>query len=187
MKLFRCFLAILLVCGLSSFAKADQADFHMGVLDPDPQLDYTLVTGAPFTVTFGACPANITADGCFTGYNDTNGIISTLDMTFTNTPALGSQPATCDTDVPGSLFGAASCNLVDNVYILDFSGGSGIGSGQFFFITETGVPADDFPTGDATVTITPEPESLALFSTGLGMLGLSLARRRGSLLRVFKR
>jgi hypothetical protein len=193
MKMFRCLLAIALVCELTGVAKANPIDFHMGVLDPVPQPTYTLVDGTtPFAVAFGACPSNIVADGCFTGYNDTKDVTFTsLHITFTNTTSndpsdqinfLNGQTPTCDTNSPQSLFSNASCSLSpdETTYILDFFGGLGIAPGQFFFITEIGPVPNAFQGGIAEVSSVPEPNTVLLLSTGMAMIGLIIIRRRGT-------
>jgi hypothetical protein len=181
MRISRCLFVVALIFGLSGLAKAD-ADFHMTVLDPPTALDYTLVDGSPFDVTFSSCPANIVADGCFTGYNDTTDLTFTsLDIAFSDTGGLGGQNATCDTSSSQSLFADSTCTSptpANDMYNLLFFGGSGIAPGQLFFIAETGVAPEDFPSGTATVGVTPEPSSIVLLATGIGMLGLFFVNRR---------
>ncbi|WP_263366813.1 PEP-CTERM sorting domain-containing protein [Edaphobacter bradus] len=192
MKVFRYLFVAILALGFSGLAKADVVDFHMGVLDPPSQLNYSDITGNTFPVTFGACPdflsdAGIT--GCFTGLNDTSFTFTSLNMIFTNGPGLGGQPATCDTAVPGSVFGGADCFLSPDGthYVLDFFGGSGIAPDTFFFITETGPAPDAFGTGEAIANV-PEPGTVLLFSTGIiAMFGLlAIRQQRGSVLSAIR-
>jgi hypothetical protein len=197
MKMLHCVLAIALACGLTGMAKADPIDFQMGVLDPPAQLTFTQIDGTtPFTVSFGACPSDISATGCFTGYNTSNVTFTSLDITFANTTSatdpsddidyLNGQTPTCNTSIPGSLFSSASCSLSadDTTYTLDFSGGTGIAPGAFFFITETGPTPAAFGDGIGEVATTPEPNSVLLLSTGMAMVGLVIVRRRGAGARI---
>jgi hypothetical protein len=185
MKVFFSFIAVVLLCGLSSRAGATPIDFKMGVLDPNPQLSYTSISdpASSFPVSFSTCPTDISADGCFTGYNDTTDLFTSLDLTFANNSVLNGQTPTCDTSVAKSLFGNSSCtyNKLTSTYLLNFFGGTGIAPGAFFFITESGVnPPAGFGTGIGTVGIVPEPSSVVLMATGLMlMLGFFFATGRG--------
>jgi hypothetical protein len=186
MKLLQYLLAIALVCVLAGVAKADPLDFKMGVLDPASGANVTYVDNdsTPFAVAFSPCPINISANGCFTGYNESDVTFTSLDITFANTTSasdptdmtdyLNGQTPTCNTSEPGSLFSSASCSLSpdDTTYTLDFSGGSGIAPGAFFIITESGPLPSAFQDGMAEVAATPEPNSALLLSTGMAMVGL---------------
>lgn len=197
MKVFRCLFAIALVCGLTSLvAKADPVDFKASVLD-GPVTGFDITSLAPFPVIFGTCPTSITGDGCFLGINKTGVAITTLSLIFPDTGALGGQPVTCDTSVPGSIFSSANCSLSNNgtIYTLDFSGGSippctmshhddegdddddhpTCGS---FYIVETGVDPSVFPEGTGIPNAVPEPDTMLLLSTGIATMGTLIARRR---------
>lgn len=190
MKYLRAIFVLALFCGLSSFALADDIDFHMSVLDPPQQLNYTSIDNTdPFAVSFSACPQIIQATACFTGFNDTNQTFTSLSLIFDNSTNpndpndfvnfLNGQTPNCDTTPVASLFGTATCSLnpQETEYLLNFSGGSGIAPGQFFFIAETGPTAAAFGVGSGVVGITPEPDSLLLFATGVMMAGLFLFRQ----------
>lgn len=190
MKAFRAILALALLCGFSSLALADDIDFHMSVLDPPQQLNYTSIDNTdPFAVSFSACPQIIKATACFTGFNDTNQTFTSLNLIFDNSTNpqdpndfinfLNGQTPNCDTTPALSLFASAACSLntAETQYLLNFSGGSGIAPGQFFFIAETGPTAAAFGVGEGVVGITPEPDSLLLFATGIMMAGLFFFRQ----------
>ena len=87
MKIFRCFLALVLLCGLMGTAKADVLDFQFSIQDPLPvTLTETLVfANTPFAVAFGACQLGEAANGCFYGLNKSTVTLTTLDITFINT------------------------------------------------------------------------------------------------------
>jgi hypothetical protein len=190
MKSLRAIFVLALFCGFSSLALADDIDFHMSVLDPPQQLNYTSIDNTdPFAVSFSACPQIIKATACFTGFNDTEQTFTSLSLVFDNstnpkdpndfTNFLNGQTPTCDTTPAASLFGTATCSLnpEETEYLLNFSGGSGIAPGQFFFIAETGPTAAAFGVGTGVVGITPEPDSLLLFATGVMMAGLFFFRQ----------
>jgi hypothetical protein len=198
MKLLQYLLAIALVCVSAGVAKADPIDFKTGVLDPPslPSVTYIDNDSTPFAVSFGACPIDVVADGCFDGFNESNVTFTSLDISFANTTSssdptdvtdyLNGQTPTCETSEPGSLFSSASCSLSpDNTtYVLDFTGGAGIAPGAFFIITETGPVPSAFQDGMAEVATTPEPNSILLLSTGMAMIGLVIVRRRGVAARI---
>lgn len=198
MKCLRFLIAIALACGFTGLAGASTIDFTMSILDPPPQLSYTLVDGtAPFAVSFGVCPPNIVASGCFTGFNETTSVTFTnLSMVFANTTSvtnptdyvnfLNGQTPNCITTPSASLFSSSSCVLSPNLttYQLDFFNGIGIKPGTFFFITETGPTPGAFGTGQGTVGVTPEPSSILLLSTGILMAGLFFIRQRGRTVRT---
>lgn len=184
MKVFCCFIALLLFFGFTGAAKASSIDFGMRVLDPSG-FSGTTVTSDAFPVTFSACPTTSLGEGCFFGLNGTSDTFTSLDMTFPNNSFLNGQTAGCDTSVSGSLFGSSSCGLVGSNYQLDFSGGTGIAPNAVFIISETGVTPADFPVGSAIVGVTPEPDSLLLMSTGLiCMLAFMFGTERGRALRA---
>jgi hypothetical protein len=190
MKIFRCFLALVLLCGLMGTAKADVLDFQFSIQDPLPvTLTETLVfANTPFAVAFGACQLGEAANGCFYGLNKSTVTLTTLDITFINTigPAdspdfLNSQPADCVTTVAGSQFSEAPiCGLSsDNkTYDLFFRGTPGIAPDTVFTIEEVGPNPDAFQGGSAIANETPEPGSIVLMSSGAAFFGMLLRKYR---------
>jgi hypothetical protein len=190
MKLAHCFLAIAMVFGLTGAAMADQADFHMVVLDP-PGFNTVPVFTTPFTVSFSACaagqlPTNTVGsyEGCFSGVNRTGEDWTGLELVFGNNAALNGQPAGCALDGGGAdLFAAPSpdaCGLQNgSEYVLIYTGG-GIENNENFVIAEDGVDPSDFPdiTVSVTTAATPEPESIWLLATGIVMIGFYFAHQR---------
>jgi hypothetical protein len=201
MKVFRCLLVLVLICGFTGFAKADTADFQQGVLDPPPMNPTPIYGTGPFSITFSACPTGYNFDGCFEGQNLSGMTFKSLQLTYPNTPTLGGQPVSCNTTLVGSIFTNAVCFLSSDgkTYSLDFFGGPGLpscsrefdgddddddegASACTFVIVENGVDASSFPTGVGTFSTTapvPEPGTMALLSTGLTALGF-VRMRRGS-------
>lgn len=195
MKIFRWMLAAALVCGLTGVAKAN-SDFHMVVLDP---FATTPIFTTPFQFSFAACaagqlPTNVknSYEGCFSGVNRTGKDWTGLQLVFSNTAPLGSQPAGCELDGSTDFFQSASCGLTpdESKYILSFTTGAIPNNGNFV-IAEDGVDPALFPqvTGTATTATTPEPASIWLLSTGVLLIGffflLTEARRRPAS-RVFR-
>lgn len=175
MTILRYALVALLFLGLSNVAHG----YAITILDPPSGPGFAFIDpGVPFDVTFVPCLFD-PSDGCFLGINaSTTQTLNTLDLTFPDTSALGGQDVSCNT--VGSLFGASSCNLVGDQYILDFSGGTGIAPLTAFLIIEDGVCPQDFPTGSAVADPTPEPSSIWLALSGMGSLGYLVRRRRKS-------
>ena len=204
MKVLRYLLAVVLVCGFTAFAHANSVDYEQGVLDPPPMHPTPIFGTGPFSITFGACPSGFNFDGCFEGENLSGTTFKSLELTYPNTPALGGQPVSCNTTLPGSIFTSASCSLSSDgkTYVLDFFGGPGLpscrnGDGDdngdddhqendgsascTFIIVENGVDPSSFPTGTGVFSTTvpvPEPGTMMLLSTGISMLGLAGFRRR---------
>jgi len=185
MKMLRCFFVFALVCGLNSVAHADTLDFHMVVLDP---FATTPIFTTPFQFTFAPCvagqlPTNVnnSYEGCFSGVNRTGQDWVGLQMVFSNTAPLGSQPAGCALDGSTDYFQNASCILTPDAsqYILTFTSGVIPNNGSFV-IAEDGVDPSLFPMVSASVTVaTPEPNSIWLLSAGVLLVGIHFARQRG--------
>jgi hypothetical protein len=194
--LFRILFALALCCGCFSHARADSTDFHMMILDPaalcseTPSECIIEQPNVPFTVTLaqstcdafglGSFVPEGTPYGCFLGTNATGQPITSLDLSFLTEP-LGSQDASCSTGgVPGfpGAFTSQECSVGPTVYDLSFGGGSGLPELSSFIIFETGADPADFEDGSGSVGVTPEPDSLLLFGTGVMMAGLFLARQR---------
>ncbi len=190
--LFRILFVAALFCCCSGIAKAD-IDFRMTVLDPPNSCTSDMTqcfihnAGEPFAVALaqGTCPEGLGGDlptnsyGCFIGDNLTGGTINSLTLTFEGAP-LGNQPASCDANGQGNLPSAlqvVSCTEVNGTYILSFAGGAGIAPFSDIIIFEQGTDPAGFQGGEGVVGITPEPDSLLLFSTGVMMAGLYMSRR----------
>ena len=189
--------AAALILGLTTMAKADTVDFRMSVLD-GPITGAFITDTTPFQVAFGNCPTELAkagALGCFTGVNDTNSFITGIDLTFDNTVSasnptdffhyLNGQTPDCVassffTNVGSPCFLSGPPDSASSVYVLDFSGGTGIAPLTTFYIAEYDASPDAFQGGMGAVTLSavPEPNSILLLSTGVAMIGLFFARRR---------
>jgi hypothetical protein len=188
--LFRVLFILALFCGFTGHARAD---FHATVLDPtgDSCLttdnNCTIYDTSTFSVqlstaecTFLNLP-NAPTDGCFLGVNGTNETVTSLTLIFANAESLGNL--TCDNSdnppgLPPTVFTNPTCSQTGPPYSLFFSGG-GLAPGGDFIIFEDGADPSELGTGQGSVTITPEPDSLLLLSTGVTMMtaGLYLTKR----------
>ena len=116
--------AVLLTMGLVRAAQATpmdaNPDFKMHVLDPtNPQVppggpDY--ITGLTFSIVFAPCapselPDNITADGCFLGFNRSSVNWTSLQFTFQNNAALNQQQADCSLEGKDDIFRTTRCSF----------------------------------------------------------------------------
>jgi hypothetical protein len=190
MRMVRCLLAIALVFGVNGVSRADTLDFHMVVLDP---FATTPIFTAPFSFSFDTCvvgqlPTNVhnSYEGCFSGVNRTGQDWVGLQLVFSNTAPLGSQPAGCALDGSTDYFQNATCALTPNglQYILSFTTGA-IPNNGGFVIAEDGVEPSLFPLISATVTVaTPEPNSIWLLSAGVLMVGVHFGSQRRWAFRV---
>ncbi|NYF50438.1 hypothetical protein [Tunturiibacter gelidoferens] len=194
--LLRIFFVLALLCGgsSSSIARASGIDFRMTVLDPpnsctpDDTACFIFNAGVPFNVSLsqsvcdqfglgnGVTPGTY---GCFLANNATPGTIDSLELSFLGAP-LGNQPASCDSGgqngTPSAL-NVVSCTETNGLYDLSFAGGTGIAPGSDLIVFEEGADPTLFQGGSGVVGITPEPDSLMLFSTGVMMAGLYMSRR----------
>lgn len=200
MKSLRYLLAVSLCCGIvPGAAKADDLDYQAAVLDPPASAASNLTyvyANRPFDVVFDAnCPVvAMGATGCFQALNNTlDTTFTSLILTFKNTvnpsnpsdykTKLDGQPVSCDTSSSVSVFAAANCSYssTDQLYTLNFSGGTGIRPGEFFVIAETGPDPDAFGTGTGLAlasTATPEPGTLYLLASGGLFVALVTLHRR---------
>ena len=189
MRVLRCLIVIVVVCGFTGLAGAAPIDFHMHVLDPPPP-SFTVqpILTTPFTFSFTECspgelPNNMTASGCFAGVNSTGQDWTSLQITFADNSVLAGQAPNCDLTGSNNIFSGTDCSLDGSTYVLSFMDGV-LHNNDFFFITEDGVdPPEGFGTGTGTVTdavMTPEPGSILLLSTGIVLFGLlfHMERRR---------
>jgi hypothetical protein len=189
--MLRFFLALTLVCGLTSFAKADQADFRIVILDPD--FITHPIFSTPYEFSFAPCvdgqlPTNVVSSyqGCFSGVNRTGNDWVGVEMVVSNTDDLGSQPASCALDGSEDIYSATDCGLTPDAsrYVLNFSLGN-IPNNGTFVIAEDGVDPSLFPTV-SLVGVTspiPEPSPLLLLSTGLFCAAFFLLWRNSVLAR----
>ncbi|MGA1981862.1 MAG: PEP-CTERM sorting domain-containing protein [Acidobacteriaceae bacterium] len=192
MRMLSRLLAIALVFGFSSMAKAGPppppagGNFQVVVVDPPPTPpSYAVpITSSSFSFSFtfpcatGQDPSGFTASGCWTGYNDTGEPITSLQMTFPDTPGLNGEPASCPASGTSlDIFQVTTCNLVGSNYVLDFSDGSISADDGVFSILEAGAAPSDIGQVAGTLN-TPEPSSIWLLSTGALSIGLFGAYRR---------
>jgi hypothetical protein len=181
MRTLHYLLAIAAVFGLSGVARASViSPFQMVVIDP-PSYSVEVITTPTFTIDFAACvspgqiPSGTSYVGCFTGQNGTAATFTSLSIF---TPGITG----CATSFGGGLdlFATEGCSSVAGGELLSYSGGTGIAAGALFTIAESGVDPTAFP--ESTGTVTPEPGSLWLLSTGALAAGLYMTRRRRSVL-----
>jgi hypothetical protein len=193
--LLRILFALALLCGGSSLAHADGVDYRMTVLDPQagcfPNDNSDCVITTPGKVldgvgiSVGSCtPFGLTGPeglfGCLIINNLTGQTVTSLNLGFAVAPI--GQDASCDAGgqdgLPSVLNPTSNCGAQANgFYSLDFSGGTGIPNGSDIVVYEEGAAPDLFTDGTASVGVTPEPDSLLLFSTGVMMAGLYMSRR----------
>ncbi len=179
---------IALLFGSAVFSRASPLDFKANILDPpapvSPTFPTFIISASPFSVVFSSCvagelPNGLSPDGCFAGVNRTGSSWTSLQIVFPNDVVLNSQPVDCSLAPSDNIFLSPTCTVDEQQYTLTFANGV-LGNNDFFFITETGVPAELFPDGVATVlsttATTPEPSSLLLLATGLGAAALFVMR-----------
>lgn len=189
--LLRVLFILALFCGFTGHARAD---FHATVLDPMGDMclstdnNCTIYDTSTFSVQLSSAECaflnlpDAATDGCFLGINGTGETITSLSLVFSNASSLGAL--TCDTadnppGLPATVFTNPTCSETGPPYTLSFAGGPGLAPEADFIIFEDGAAPGDLGTGQGSVTITPEPDSFLLFSTGVMMMtaGLYLSKR----------
>jgi len=193
--LLRISFALALLFGFASHAHAVGVNFHVQVLDPniclfDSSVCAIIDNSEPIDVSLNSTicqlagvpglPSDPSTYGCAVLFNLTPQNITSVNLTFSG---LGDLTFDCPTEVSGSIFAQSSCG----------SPGGGVDTFSFFdgslsplgeaVIYESGVSPSLFQDGTGAVnqppiTYTPEPDSLLLFSTGVMMFGLYLAKER---------
>jgi hypothetical protein len=154
----------------------------------------TIFTGgsvSPVNLSQAACTgagigAGLTSGtyGCFVLDNESGFTINSDILSFLIAP-LVTTPS-CDSagqDGIASALDVVSCGVDPSnplAYLLDFAGGPGVAPGGALIVFEEGENPNDFQGGSAIIGlsgVTPEPDSLLLFSTGVMMAGLYMSRR----------
>jgi hypothetical protein len=198
MKKFCSFAAIAVLLGFAGIAHATQVDFATNILDPSPP-GGTFLYSDSFSATFFDCsafsspsaPSAVQSDFCFEGINATGVLPNSIAQTWTSltitiddpTDILGLNNASCGTlDPSDSIFSSSNCSETNGVYTLAFTGGTGIGSGNSFFIavsapTVTLTNLDSLQTS-VVASVVPEPSPALLMVTGSSMFGLLLYAER---------
>jgi hypothetical protein len=205
MKSLCWFVAVAVCLGLPSAAFANAIPFSAGVLDPSPP-GGTFLDSNTFSAPFSACsafsnpsaPSAVQSDYCFEGINATGSpddpvpteLWTSLTVTIDDpTDILGPINANCGNLDPtdSTIFGSATCSQSNGVDTLSFTGGSGIGSGNSFFLVidapSVTVTQLDSLSATAVAGVAPEPDSLVLLASGMMMIGIMLYADRRRMLR----
>ncbi|MGA7156430.1 MAG: PEP-CTERM sorting domain-containing protein [Acidobacteriaceae bacterium] len=179
MRVIRCLFTLMFVCAMSGMARANT--FKLGVQDaPTTNIDYT---GQLLDVTFGSCGfGSPRTDGCVTIANDTGSVLTSLQIDVPTISNLAGSCGVLGTD------GTCTEQTIDGYYQFDITGldiadstvgNDCYGANNTFTIVEQGEPYRDF--GPITVgppSVTPEPASFWLLSTGILLFGGFVFRRR---------
>jgi PEP-CTERM motif len=161
------------------------------VFDPIPaqQGDFNLIQqeGTSYQVNWVPCSTpgvpdfpgdDLTGEAaCLLFSNVTGGNIDSLNISFTVTAALATDTLSCDSNGQPFLT-ANNCGavpsplMVGEVVDVTFLSGSPVPNEFNFFLAEDGVPLSALPSLNVTA---PEPASLMLLASGMGLLGLCVA------------
>jgi len=163
--------ALLLVLCTLVFSGAALADDIHVIFDPQPATigDFNLITtpGVDYEVSWVSC----SSAGIPAGF-------SALNFSFVVNQALVGQTLDCSNLSGDPHLTSNSCGSVGGAFTLgetvsaSFFGGDPIPNLEAFFIGEDGVSLANAPTVGIEV---PEPTSLTLLASGMGLLGLCLA------------
>ena len=177
-------LLALLVLVFSGVAFAD--DIHV-IFDPGGPgtINFITDTGVTLDASWESCsatgiPSSLSSHtACLAFFNETGGSLTDINFTFTVNAALVGQTIMCD-NLPGDPhLSSNDCDSVtgpltlDEVVSVDFSGGVPIPNNVGFFVAEDGVALGSVPDFMTTAYV-PEPTSLTLLASGMGLLGLCL-------------
>jgi hypothetical protein len=179
--LLRILFVLALFCGVTSHAHA----LRIGLVDPNscgpnPSTCSIIDANGPITgfmFTAGACNNSGIPSGafCIDLFNQTNEIITSVTLSIPDS-ALGGLTPVCDTT--SSFIG--SCTTSGGIDTFDFTGipSQPFGPGVVEDLYVSGIDPTVFDNyATLKVAATPEPDSLLLFSTGVMMAGLYLAKR----------
>jgi hypothetical protein len=178
-------LLALLVLVFSGAAFAD--DIHV-IFDPQPatigSLNLIQSSGVEYTVNWTACTDPVFATtgfggdaACLAFLNQTGAAITELNFGFTVNSALVGQTIACDNAPGDTHLDGNNCDSTPGPFTLgqvvnvNFFGGDPIPNGFAFYIAENGVALSDAPPVGIEV---PEPTSMTLLASGMGLLGLAL-------------
>jgi hypothetical protein len=177
-------LLALLVLVFSGAAFAD--DIHV-IFDPGGPgtINFISDPGVPTVASWESCtatgiPLSLSANtACLAFFNETGGAITSLNFSFVVNAALVGQTIMCD-NLPGDPhLSLNTCDPSGPAFTLgelvnvSFFGGVAIPDNTGFFLAENGVPLLDVPDFTATAFV-PEPTSLTLLASGMGLLGLCM-------------
>jgi hypothetical protein len=179
---------ILIAAALCIFSGAAYADDIHVILDPQAPTsgDLNLIQsiGVNYTVNWTSCSDAVFANTGFAGdnaclafLNQTGAAIADLNFGFTVNAALVGQTIACDNAPGDTHLDSNDCSATPGPFVLGqivnvaFFGGDPIPNNYAFYIAENGVALADAPTVGVEV---PEPASLTLLASGMGLLGLAL-------------
>jgi PEP-CTERM motif-containing protein len=172
------------LCVFSGAAYAD--DIHV-IFDPQiPQSGaFGIIesTGVDYTADWEDCgtlgiPQSLSGHQACLGFiNETGGAISELNFSFVVNSALVGQTIACDNQTGDNHLSSNDCSSVPGPFSLgqlvqvSFFSGDPIPNQFAFFIAEDGVALTNAPPVGVEA---PEPSSLGMLASGMGLLGLAL-------------